>query len=97
MDDLTNSEAADKVRAYRMFSGIASAVLGIEPDQNYASEDAYIGAPVGFHVTSDPYRGTAVQGKSTMVGTASGNGGGFVVTPALLLLAGLAFFMLKKG
>jgi hypothetical protein len=96
MDDLTASDAQDKVRAYRMFTGLASTFLGIEPDQNYASEDAAIGSPVGVHAVADPYRGAAVQGKTTAFGSTT-SGGGLVLSPGLLLLALGAFFLLKKG
>lgn len=102
MDEtLTSSEAADKVRTYRMFSGIASAVLGLEPDQNYASEDAYIGAPSGAHIVADPYRGAVVQGTTrSATGASTGVRTGFVVTPVMIMVGlGLWWFMSqgKKG
>jgi hypothetical protein len=98
MDDtLTSNDAADRVRTYRMFSGLLSNVLGVEPDQNYASEDAWIGAPVGYHVTADPYRGAAIQGKSITVGNGNAQPQGLVIPPVLLLLGLGLFLMSKKG
>ena len=100
-DQITNDEAADKVRAYRMFTSLASAALGVEPDQNYAGEDAYIGAPAGVHQVSDPYRGSVVQGTSNRVTTSTGtvSGGLLDGVPVLLLLAGawLLWANHKKG
>ncbi len=98
MDETLNSDnAADKVRTYRMFTGIASAVLGLEPDQNYANEDAYIGSPFGVHAVADPSgRGAVVQGTSIPFNRTAA-GGGFVITPTLILLGLGAWFLLKKG
>lgn len=97
-DTLTNDQAADKVRAFRLFSNLASAALGIEPDQNYANEDAYIGSPFGVHASADPYRGAVVQGRTNRFDTGSTSGAGaLVITPGLILLGLGAWFLFKKG
>lgn len=98
MDDtqqVAASDVADRVRAVRMFSGFLSTALGVEPDQNYASEDAYIGNPMGYHTVATPYRGTTLQGRTDMVGV--GQGAGFVLTPGLLLLGLGLLWLVNKG
>lgn len=100
MDDtqqVAANDLADRVRAVRMFSGFLSSALGVEPDQNYASEDAYIGNPYGMHTVATPYRGTTVQGRTDMVGATGTAGAGFVLTPGLLLLGLGLLWLVNKG
>ncbi len=104
MDDtqqVAANDVADRVRAVRLFSGFLSTALGVEPDQNYASEDAYIGNPMGLHAVATPYRGTAVQGRTDAFGNpvfSNGQGGaGFAITPGLLLLGAGLWWLMKKA
>lgn len=100
MADQTNAIAAsdqiDAARAIRMFANLASTALGVTPDQNYASEDAYLGNYTGQHAAADPYRGAAVQGTTTPFGQTAASGG-FVITPGLLILGAVVWLVLKKG
>lgn len=97
-DTITNDQALDKVRAYRMFTGLASAALGVYPEGNYAHEDAWIGNTTGQGITADPYRGAAYTGTSQRVtnGTQASAGGLYI--PPVLILLGLGLWaMHRKG
>lgn len=98
MDDtqqVAANDIADRVRAVRLFSGFLSTALGVEPEQNYASEDAYITNHFGVNTVATPYRGTTIQGRTDMVGV--GQGAGFVLTPGLLLLGLGLLWLMNKG
>lgn len=91
--------AADWVRANRMFANLGSLALGAGQDQNYASEDAYIGNPSGVAIIMDPYRGAAVYGTTNSVGeVGSTTDGQLVISPGLILLgAALLWLATRKG
>lgn len=92
---IATSDQVDAARAIRMFANLASTALGVAPDQNYASEDANLTNYTGQHAASDPYRGAAVQGTTVPFGQTTV--GGVVISPGLLILAALAWLLLKKG
>jgi len=95
-EDLTSNDKLDAVRIYRMFTGAASAYLGIEPDQNYANEDAVIYNATGTHAAADPYRGAAVIGTTRSFGQTGAADAGLVITPGLILLGVGLFFLLRS-
>jgi hypothetical protein len=94
-ETLVAQDNADLGRSIRMFANLVSTALGATPDQNYASEDAYIGNGVGQHAAADPYRGSAVQGRAEVFGNTVA--GGFTITPGLVLLLVAGWFLLKKA
>jgi len=87
------ADAQDQVRAYRLFAGMASTALGITPDQSGPADDIAPANEFGMHTVSDPYRGTAVQGKAFV------QMGGSDITSGMLLLGALVVFVLmhRKG
>lgn len=84
---------ADEDRTKRAFVGFLSSALGL--DQNYTSDDASpIGADRGYVIANPDGSYSAVgQSRSNLQGVSVA---GLTITPGLLILAAVAFFILKK-
>lgn len=85
--------AQDDQRTKRNFISLLGGLAGV--DHSMANEDGYAQNRPGGYQTMAPFGvgGVGVEGQpsSTL------QNGGFVITLPMLLLAGVAFLMLKKG
>ena len=99
-DQYLPSDQQDAQTAFRLFANLYSAALGTTPDQNYSSEDAYLGNATGQFTVNDPYRGAAVQGKAYNVSGLSaqkttGPAAAVGLTPGMVLgIVAVAFLVL---
>lgn len=87
------TEQQDQMRVSRAFVGFLSSVLGV--DQPLTTDDAIAAQRTGQYVIANPDGSYSVQGMSVSNRQASAQAG-LVLSPTLLLLAGLAFLLLRR-
>lgn len=87
------TDQQDQARVSRAFVGFLSSVLGV--DQPLTSDDAYAAQRTGQYVIANPDGSYSIQGQAVS-NRQAGAAAGLVLSPTLLLLAGLAFLLLRR-
>lgn len=85
-------QAADEDRTKRLFIGFLTSALGV--DQTYIGADGQPASQTGQYTILNPDGSYSVQGQS--VSNQNTVAGALGLSPGLLLLIGLAFFLLKR-
>lgn len=85
---------ADEDRTKRAFIGFLSSALGV--DQTPVGQDGYMGRSTDQFSLANPDGSQSLLGRSVSNVQAGFGPAGLVISPGLLLLAGVAFFLLKR-
>lgn len=89
----SQTEQQDEQRTKRAFVGFLSSVLGV--DQVYTNDDASASQASGQYIIANP-DGTYSRLGQPVSNIQRTSAGGLVLSPGLLILAGLAFFLLRR-